>query len=236
MYEEAMYSMQNNLHASEWRSHVFYAEQSTCKWMKKPCILVEQSTCKWMKKPCILCGTVYMQVDEEAMYSMWNHLHASGWRSHVFYEEQSLHASEWRRYVFYAEQSTCKWMKKPYYSAEQSTCKWMKKPCILCRTIYMQVDEEAMHSMQNNIHASGWRSHVFYAEQSTLKWMKKPCILCGTIDMQVDEEAMYSMRNNLHASGWRSHVFYAEQSTCKWMIVPHRIHGFFTHLHVDCSA
>ena len=62
-------------------------------------------------------------------------------------------------------------------------CKWMKKLCILCGTIYMQVDEEA----------------VFYAEQSTK--MKKPCILCGTIYMQVDEEAMYSMRNNLRASG-----------------------------------
>ena len=49
----------------------------------------------------------------------------------------------------------------------------------------MQMDEEAMYSMQNNLY------------------------------MQVDEEAMYSMRNNLHASGWRSHVFYAEQSTCK---------------------
>ena len=49
----------------------------------------------------------------------------------------------------------------------------------------MQVDEEAMYSMRNNLHASG----------------KKPCILCGTIYMQVDEEAMYSMRNNLHASG-----------------------------------
>ena len=65
----------------------------------------------------------------------------------------------------------------------------------------MQVDEEAMYSMRNNLHASGRRSHVFYAEQSTCKWMKKPCILCGTIYMQVDEEAMYSMRNNLHASG-----------------------------------
>ena len=47
----------------------------------------------------------------------------------------------------------------------------------------MQVDEEAMYSMRNNLHASG-KNHVFYAEQ----W-------------QVDEEAMYSMRNNLHASG-----------------------------------
>ena len=35
-----------------------------------------------------------MQVNEEAMYSMWNNLHASGRRSHVFYEEQSLHARE----------------------------------------------------------------------------------------------------------------------------------------------
>ena len=26
----------------------------------------------------ILCGTIYVQVDEEAMYSMWNNLHASG--------------------------------------------------------------------------------------------------------------------------------------------------------------
>ena len=39
---------------------------------------VEQSTCKWMKKLCILCGTIYMQVDEEAIYSMRNNLHASG--------------------------------------------------------------------------------------------------------------------------------------------------------------
>ena len=37
-----------------------------------------QSTSKWMKKPCILCGTIYMQVDEEAMYSMRNNLRASG--------------------------------------------------------------------------------------------------------------------------------------------------------------
>ena len=47
----------------------------------------------------------------------------------------------------------------------------------------MQVDEEAMYSMRNNLHASGRRNHVFYAEQCK------------------DEEAMYSMRNNLRASG-----------------------------------
>ena len=47
-------------------------------------------------EPCILCGTIYMQVGKEAMYSMRNNLHASGRRSHVFY----------------AEQSTCKCMKK----------------------------------------------------------------------------------------------------------------------------
>ena len=162
-----MYSMRNNRHASGWRSHVFDAEQSTCKWMKKPYYSAEQSTCKWMKKPCILCRTIYMQVDEEAMHSMQNNIHASGWRSHVFY----------------AEQSTCKWMKKPCILVEQSTCKWMKKPCILCGTVYMQVDEEAMYSMWNHLHASGWRSHVFYEEQS------------------------------LHASEWRRYVFYAEQST-----------------------
>ena len=41
----------------------------------------------------------------------------------------------------------------------------------------MQVDEEAMYSMQEqSLHASG-RSYVFYAEQSIFKWMKKPCIL-----------------------------------------------------------
>ena len=61
--EEAMYSMRNNLRASGRRSHVFY---------------VEQSTCKWMKKLYIICGTIYMQVDEEAIYSMRNNLHASG--------------------------------------------------------------------------------------------------------------------------------------------------------------
>ena len=57
------------------------------------------------------------------------------------------------------------------FYAEPSTCMWMKKLCILCGTIYMQVDEEAMHSTRNNIY------------------------------MQVNEEAMYSMRNNLRASG-----------------------------------
>ena len=36
-----------------------------------------------------------MQVDEEAMYSMWNHLHVSGKKP----------CNE--------EQYTCKWMKKP---------------------------------------------------------------------------------------------------------------------------
>ena len=65
------------------------------------------------------------------------------------------------------------------------------EPCILCGTIYMQVE-------RSHEEASG---HVFYAEQSTCKCMKKPCILCRTIYMQVNEEAMYSMRNNLHASG-----------------------------------
>ena len=52
----------------------------------------------------------------------------------------------------------------------------------------MQVDEEAMYSMQNNLYIQvERRRHVFtcYAEQSTCKCMKD----------------MYSMRNNLHASG-----------------------------------
>ena len=50
----------------------------------------------------------------------------------------------------------------------------------------MQVDEEAMYSMRNSLHASGRRSHI---------------ILCGTIYVQMDEEAMYSMQNNICASG-----------------------------------
>ena len=61
--EEAMYSMRNNLYM-QVDEEAMYSMQ--------------QSTCKWMKKPCILCGTIYMQVDEEAMYSMRNNLHASG--------------------------------------------------------------------------------------------------------------------------------------------------------------
>ena len=61
------------------RSHVFYAEPSTCKWMKKPCILcgtnykqVDEEAMYSMR------NNLYMQVNEEAMYSMWNNLHASG--------------------------------------------------------------------------------------------------------------------------------------------------------------
>ena len=60
--EEAMYSILCGIIYMQVDNRVFYAEQSTC---------------KWVKKPCILCGTIYMQVDEEAMYSMRNNLHAS---------------------------------------------------------------------------------------------------------------------------------------------------------------
>ena len=52
----------------------------------------------------------------------------------------------------------------------------------------MQVDEEAMYSMQNNLYMQ--------VDEEVMD-----SILCGIIYMQVDGEAMYSMRNNLHASG-----------------------------------
>ena len=64
--EEAMYSS-GTIYMQVDEEAIFYAEQSTCKWMDDS-----------MRKPCILCGTIYMQVDEEAMYSMRNNLHASG--------------------------------------------------------------------------------------------------------------------------------------------------------------
>ena len=41
-----------------------------------------------------------------------------------------------------------------YSMRKQSTGKWTKKPCIICGTIYKQMYEEAMYSMQNNLHAS----------------------------------------------------------------------------------
>ena len=59
----------------------------------------------------------------------------------------------------------------------------------------MQVDEEAMYSMRNNLHASGCAIYSIYmqvddAKQSTCKKRNN-----------LRKEAMYSMRNNLHASG-----------------------------------
>ncbi len=59
-------------------NRVFYAEQSTCKWVKKPCILCGTIYMQVDEEAMYSSGTIYMPVDEEIMYSMQNNLRASG--------------------------------------------------------------------------------------------------------------------------------------------------------------